>query len=196
MNWTNIEREYLRLFPNLLILDDDNSSLLSGGGPNSITNAFSFDEEQALVDQDLDDMDEETPTMVKSEAPARLNDIRSLLEVHKQILLSAASTSNQANSSSSTVNSTPTTISEQSASTEHAIIPTTLPAVSSTTEHKFQPHVAQMPQQAFSNQIPIMNLRSIVAQMDSTQRKKSMVSLSTNVLYIIYGRLAHVFDQL
>lgn len=180
VNWTSIEREYLRLFPNLMILDDDNSSLASGGnGPNSTTNAFSLDEEQALVDQDfLDEMEETPATMVKTETPKWTNEElrRSLLEAHKQILMSAAvaaSTSNQINSNSSTVNSTPTSTSEQSTSS--------LPATSSststaTTEHNFPPQKPQ--QQTFPTQMPIMNLRSIVAQMDATQRKQSMVKMN------------------
>lgn len=61
VNWTAIEREYTRLFPNISF-DDDNSSL-SGGAPNSTANAFGLDEDQSLGE--LDEMDDAPATMVR-----------------------------------------------------------------------------------------------------------------------------------
>lgn len=165
----------------MALLDDDNSSL-SGGAPNSTANVFGLDEDQSLGE--LDEMDDAPATMVKTETPKwTAEQLRqTLLEAQKQLLLSAttvtSSSSNRAESNASTVDSTQTTTTEQSGASSTngplSLLPPTTSANTSTNEINFQPQRLFIPP---LNQPPVLGLRSVVAQLDSTQRKQAMVRL-------------------
>lgn len=176
VNWTSIEKEYLRLFPNFAI-DDDNSSL-SGGGPQSSANGFNLDDDQAL--EDVDEMDDAPATMVKTDAPKWITDQlrHSLLEAQKHLLVSATTSSNctatiRAESNSSTADSTSTTTEPPASSDPLTTIRPSTSAASSNNEVSFQPQRLFIPPILPT---PFLDLRALAASMDSTQRKQTMVT--------------------